>query len=164
MDRSKISISYPRLIVLGFIAGFLATVTFHQLVLGGLWLAGIAPSGPYAMTPRPPLGIPAVISLAFWGGVWGSLFALIQVAFPRRGNYWWTAFLFGAIIPSLVVFFVVLPLRGLPIGGGWQPPLLITAFLINGVWGVGTGLILRLLAGIPHCGINCGLPVGMEPT
>lgn len=30
-------------------------------------------------------------------------------------------------------------------GGGWHPPLLLTAFLINGVWGIGTGLILKLL-------------------
>jgi hypothetical protein len=32
-------------------------------------------------------------------------------------------------------------------GGGWAPALLLTAFLINGAWGIGTGIILRLLAG-----------------
>jgi hypothetical protein len=40
---------------------------------------------------------------------------------------------------------VVLPMKGLPMGGGWHWPLLLTAFLINGVWGVGTGLLLRVL-------------------
>lgn len=44
-----------------------------------------------------PLGVPAVISLAFWGGVWGILFELIHNRFPRGGGYWLTAFLFGAI-------------------------------------------------------------------
>jgi len=31
-------------------------------------------------------------------------------------------------------------------GGGWHLPLLITAFLINGAWGVGTGLLVRLFS------------------
>jgi hypothetical protein len=42
---------------------------------------------------------------------------------------------------------MVLPLKGRPLGGGWHPPLLVTAFLINGAWGVGTGLMLRVLTG-----------------
>jgi hypothetical protein len=40
----------------------------------------------------------------------------------------------------------VLPLKGQPIGGGWHAPLLLTAPLINGAWGIGTGLILSLLS------------------
>jgi hypothetical protein len=53
--------------------------------------------------------------------------------------------LFGALLPSLVALLVVVPLKGGPVGGGWAPGLLLTAFLINGAWGIGTGLILRLL-------------------
>ena len=30
--------------------------------------------------------------------------------------------------------------------GGWHTPLLITAFIVNGAWGIGTGLILRILS------------------
>ena len=30
-------------------------------------------------------------------------------------------------------------------GGGWHAPLLITAPIVNGAWGIGTGLILRIL-------------------
>ena len=73
----------------------------------------------------------------FWGGVWGILFELIHNRFPRGGGYWLTAFLFGAILPTLVALLVVLPLKGRAIGGGWQPALLITAFLINGVGALG---------------------------
>lgn len=36
-------------ILFGFIAGFLATVIFHQLVLALLGWAGIAPFGPFSM-------------------------------------------------------------------------------------------------------------------
>jgi hypothetical protein len=132
-------------LLFGFLAGFLATLIFHQLALVLLWSMGVAPSGPFPMAPTRPFGVPAVFSLAFWGGVWGILFALIHGRFPPGGAYWVAAFLFGAILPSLVALMVVLPLKGRPMGGGWHPPVLLTAFLINGVWGIGTGLILKLL-------------------
>lgn len=134
-------------LLFGFIAGFLATLIFHQFMLAVLWGVGLAPFGPFSMAATPPFGVPAVFSLAFWGGVWGSLFALIEGRFPPRGAYWVTAFLFGAILPSLAALLVVLPLKGRPMGGGWYPPLLLTAFLINGAWGIGTGLFLKVLSG-----------------
>jgi hypothetical protein len=134
-------------ILFGFIAGFVATLIFHQLVLALLWWAGVAPFRPFSVAATQPLGVPAVISLAFWGGVWGILFGLIHNRFPRGGGYWLTAFLFGAILPTLVALLVVAPLKGRPIGGGWQPAPLVTAFLINGAWGIGTGLIVKALSG-----------------
>lgn len=129
-----------------FIAGFLATVIFHQLTLAFLWWAGIAPFAPFSMAATLPFGVPAVISLAFWGGVWGIIFGLVDNRFPRGGGYWITAFLFGAIFPTLVALLLVLPLKGQPIGGGWHAPLLLTAPLINGAWGIGTGLFLKTLS------------------
>jgi hypothetical protein len=48
-----------------FIAGFLATLIFHQLALALLWWLGIAPFAPFSMAATRPLGVPAVISLAF---------------------------------------------------------------------------------------------------
>ena len=133
-------------IVFSFAAGFFATLIFHQLALALLWWVGVAPFAPFSLASTQPLGIPAVISLAFWGGVWGILFGLIDNRFPSGGGYWVTAFFFGAILPTLVALLIVLPLKGQPIGGGWRPPLLLTAFLINGAWGIGTGLILMALS------------------
>ena len=134
---------FPARVMFGFIAGFLATLIFHQLTLTILWSAGIAPFGPFPMQGTQPLGVPAVFSLAFWGGVWGIIFALFDSSFPRGFGYWVVAFLFGAILPSAVALMVVLPLKGMPMGGGWAPALLLTAFLINGAWGIGTGLFLK---------------------
>jgi hypothetical protein len=145
MIHSNTSKGFSRRFLFGFIAGFLSTLIFHQLALGLLWSAGVAPSAPFSMAATQPFGVPAVFSLAFWGGVWGVLFALTEGKFGRRGGYWVAAFLFGAVLPSLVALFVVLPLKGQPVGGDWRPPLLLTAFLINGAWGVGTGLFLRAL-------------------
>ena len=53
-----------------FIAGFASTLVFHQGVLLLLYAGGFSPRAPWNMTPVPPLNAPAVISLAFWGGVW----------------------------------------------------------------------------------------------
>ena len=146
MTPAEISVGPAARVVFGFLAGFFATLIFHQLMLALLWGAGMAPFGPFAMAPTPPFGVPAVFSLSFWGGIWGILFALIERSFPRNGGYWLMAFLFGAIFPSLVALLVVLPLKGKPMGGGWHAGLLVTAVLINGAWGVGTGLILKGLS------------------
>ena len=146
MDEGKIPPGAGARLLSGFIAGFLATLVFHQLVLAMLWRVGLAPFGPFSMAATQPFGVPAVISLAFWGGAWGCVFALIEDKFRHFGSYWVAAFLFGAILPSLVALLVVLPLKGKPMGGGWPPSLLLTAFLINGAWGIGTGIIFKLLS------------------
>lgn len=135
----------PR-IVSSFFAGFLATLVFHQLTLWALWHAGLAPFAPFSLTATSPFGVPAVFSLSFWGGIWGILFTFVERKFPSRGGYWVAAFLFGAVLTSLVALVIVLPLKGRPMGGGWGLALLVTAFLINGAWGVGTALFLRLFS------------------
>jgi hypothetical protein len=55
-----------------FIAGFVSTLVVHQGVLWLLYANGLSPRAPWNMTPVPPLNIPAVISLAFWGGGLGN--------------------------------------------------------------------------------------------
>ena len=133
-------------LLFGFVAGFLAVLIFHQ----GLWylfeLVGFTPflSRAWALDPTPPLGVPAVISKAFWGGVWGVVFAAIHHRFPLGARYWIYAFLFGAIFPTLVAWFVVAPLKGLPAAGGWNPNRMLTGMLVNGAWGIGTALLIAL--------------------
>jgi hypothetical protein len=139
-------IGFAKRVLFGFIAGFFATLIFHQLTLSILWGAGFAPPKPFSMAATRPFGVPAVFSLAFWGGGWGILFALVFGNVPQGRAYWVKAFLFGALLPSLIALFVVLPLKGRPMGGGWHLPLLVTALLINGAWGIGTGLILKALS------------------
>ena len=144
MANDKRSIGLATKLLFGFIAGFLATLIFHQLALALMWSMDFAPYKPFAMTPTHPFGIPAVISLAFWGGIWGILYALIEGRFPNDGAYWAVAFLFGGILASLVAFVIVLPLKGQPMGGGWHLQVLMRALIINGLWGIGTGLFLKL--------------------
>src|SRR5919199_900381 len=56
------------------------------------------------------------------------------------------ALLFGAIAPTLVAWFLVAPLKNQPIAGGFQPAAMLTGLLVNGAWGIGTALLLRLLS------------------
>jgi hypothetical protein len=66
--------------------------------------------------------------------------------------YWVSALVFGALLPSVVALFVVLPLKGLPAAGGWNPKLIVGALLLNGAWGIGTALLLRVFARFVHAG------------
>ena len=149
-----------KLSLTGFVAGFVATLTFHQLAIWLLWGIGLAPFSPYNMTAVPPMGVPAVISLAFWGGVWGIIFTGLYGWFPKGNSFWVTAFLFGAILPSLTALLVVLPLKGRPMGGGWHLNVLATMFIVNGIWGLTTGALIRLYKKmllwrsllVTHCG------------
>jgi hypothetical protein len=119
---------------------------FHQAALLVLHLAGLTPATPWRLTPTWPLGVPAILSAAFWGGLWGILLALLLPRFDR-GSYWLAGAVFGAIAPTLVAWFVVLPLKGLPAGGGFAWPGVIIGPLVNGAWGLGAGLLLALLPG-----------------
>ncbi|MDX1607246.1 MAG: hypothetical protein R3202_13725 [Candidatus Competibacterales bacterium] len=129
-------------ILLAFVAGFVATLVFHQTALTVVWTAGLTGFAPFPMAPTWPFGVPKLFSLAFWGGVWG----IVMMALIRRltgSHYWLAALVFGAIAPTLVVWFVVLPLNGLPVGGGWRPAGIATGLIVNGAWGVGTAILYR---------------------
>ncbi|MGH8456038.1 MAG: hypothetical protein ACRETW_11465 [Stenotrophobium sp.] len=131
-----------------FIAGFVSTLVFHQGLLGLLHLAGITPFAPYSMTATGPLHVPQVISLSFWGGVWGIVLWLL-IANARGAVYWSRAAIIGAIGPSVVAWFVVMPLKGMGMAGGWNPHIIAGALLLNAAWGLGVALIMRLLLRSP---------------
>jgi hypothetical protein len=132
--------------LLGFAAAALSVLTFHQ----GIWAllyyaAGLMPRAPFPMQPVPPFGVPQIVSLAFWGGLYGAVFALLLPVLPRAPL--WLLGLGLGLVAVLVGWFVVAPLRGQPVAGGFVPVRMLVSVLINGGWGVGVGLILSLLMG-----------------
>jgi hypothetical protein len=60
--------------------------------------------------------------------------------------YWIGAIIFGAIFPTLVAWFVVFPLKGLPAGLGFHFPGILVGPIVNGLWGLGTVVFLQLTA------------------
>ncbi|HTV43893.1 MAG TPA: hypothetical protein VMF05_01130 [Stellaceae bacterium] len=132
----------------GFIAAFFATLIFHQLGLLALHFARLTRGMPYDMHPVLPFGVPHFLSLAFWGGVWGIIFVLVERVIARNPlGYWIGAIIFGAIFPTAVSWFVVAPLKGLPPGYGFHYPGLLVGPIVNGLWGLGTAVFLCLA---PH--------------
>ncbi len=101
--------------VKAFIAGFVATLIFHQGLYTLIYLADpMGLSVPFNMAGTPPLGIPAVLSLAFWGGVWGlPIWWLIRNAAAMQ--YWIRAAILGAIGPSAVAMLIVFPVKDLDV-------------------------------------------------
>jgi hypothetical protein len=138
----------PARLAVMFIAAFLATLIFHQGMFAVLHGIGMVPAAPYKMAPSWPFGVPSVISLALWGGLWGFVFSWAETKFPRGAGYWIAALLFGAIFPTLVAWFVVFPLKGLPAAAGFVPARMLVGLLVNGAWGLGTAILYRIATGI----------------
>lgn len=130
--------------LLGFVAGFIATLVFHQIALQLLHVGGIAPNPAWPMKPVSPFGVPAVISLAFWGGVWGAILIPI-IDRQRGGRYYGAAIVLGAILPTLVAWFLVAPLKHQPIASGWNQKRMMIGPIVNAAWGFGTALLYRLM-------------------
>ncbi len=137
-----------RTILVGFIAGAVSVLIFHQL---GFWIAnqlGYTRVPLYNMRGVPPWGVPYILSAAFWGGLWGIAAACL-VARMRGvlgGVLGWI--LFAAIVVSLANWFVVQPIKS---GGTFRMPtmpILVVLPLVYGLWGFGMWLIARLLRAV----------------
>lgn len=125
-----------------FIGGALAVPLAHQVMLAILNAAGMIDRAPFAMDPTKPFGVPSLISLSFWGGVWGVVLLLV-VGRLTGAKFWIVTLIFGAIAPTLVAGFIVAPLKGQAAGGNAKMALI--GFLVNGAWALGTAAIARLL-------------------
>lgn len=131
-----------------FIAAFVATLSFHQGTLAILHRVGMVPVASFKMAPTWPFGVPSVLSLAFWGGLWGFIFSWAETRFPAGAGYWIAALLFGAIFPTLVAWFIVFPLKGLPVAAGFVPAHMSVGLMVNGAWGIGTAIFYAIVARI----------------
>lgn len=123
--------------VKAFVAGFLATLVFHQGLLALLHAAAVVPVSAYNWSASDPLGVPTVLSLAFWGGVWGlPLWWLIR--FKQARLYWLVSVLFGAIAPTVVAMLLVFPMKGIPVSAAtWAG-----GFILNAAWGLGVAVFM----------------------
>jgi hypothetical protein len=139
--------SIQKRIGVGFLSAVLSVLIFHQ----GMWallhylaVPGLTMPPPFPTDPIPPFGVPRILNLCFWGGLWGAAFGAVWRG--RPGTYWWGGLLLGAAAAATGLI-IVAAIKGLPIGGGWQLNNWIRSLLINGTWGLGVGLILTALSG-----------------
>ncbi len=141
---AEMSPSWTRRALIGFGAGFVTVLTFFQLGLLILYWLGAVSDPPPDMSPTKPLGVPTLFSGAFFGGLWGILFAFLEPLFPRGIGYWIISLLYGAVILDLGLWFVVAPLKGFSPGFGFEPQDVAVAIFLQSVWGIGMGILYRL--------------------
>ena len=136
-----------RTILLGFLAGCVAVLVFHQGTAFLLYHVGNdipavvsvfgKTTAPFAMAPTKPLGVPVIFSQAFWGGVWGMVLTLILVTLRPPAILFSTVF--GALTLTAVAVTLVPWLKGLPT---WRGGIPWRGLLYNGAWGFGVAVML----------------------
>jgi len=135
-------------IILGFIAGAIATVTVHEVISWlflNFWTGWPRPS--WSMTPAAYTGVPQIMSDTFWGGVWGALFPLVFGTMPR-GPLTFKGLLYGLIGPALIGVFIAVPLmtgRFPPFFGGDMSKI-IPVLTILGGFGASLGWLYGFFA------------------
>jgi len=130
-----------RMAMIGFAAGALSVLVFHQGTVALMHLAGFVPNPPFPSRAVPPFGLPQLASMAFWGGVWGIVIAAILAARPA-----WPPMLVGLLVGAigcvLVGFTLVAALRGQPLMAVFDTNRWWRSILINGAFGWGVGVLV----------------------
>lgn len=142
-------------IVLGFIAAALSVLIVHQGIVYILGQLGMTRTAPWSLRPLgygPVSGIPVLLNNVFWGGLWGILFAFVYERLPS-GMSWLKGLIFGCII-VLISNWTMLPLirqyvfsyPPQALFSGFVPMAMLNVLLIVGGFGLGLGIIYRLIA------------------
>ncbi len=132
-------------LLVGFIAGFISVLIFSSGLIAIFYAAGApVPFAPWSMAPVPPLGVPQTLSAAFWGGLWGVVYAFIEPSLTARLGRWPGGLAFGAVLPLLVLWFVVFPLKGLPIGAGFTLLGVLQGIALHAAFGLGAAILFGI--------------------
>jgi len=129
-----------RTAMLGFVAAVLSVLVFHQGLVWLLHQGGLTPNTPWSLRPVGPWGVPQIVSLCFWGGLWGILIAFILRGV--RGAALLTGFLVGVLGAAMLGWTLIPALKAQPLFAGGNAAALLRSGLINGTFGWGTALIL----------------------
>ena len=130
-------------LLLGFLAGFLSHLIFQGAFGTVLYAADVLPSLPWSLTPVPPLGVPKTLSLGFWAGLWGLAYALLERRLTAHFTWWLGGLVFGLALPLVAYWFIVLPLKGLGIGGGFHLAMVPIEVGFHAAFGIGAAIIFR---------------------
>jgi hypothetical protein len=129
-------------IFLGAIAGAISVLVFHQTTLQLFFWFGLAQQAAFRVAVVPPFNAPMVVSITFWGAVYGGLFGAVASRLPRILAL---KTLLAAVFALLMTWFVVGPLAGHPMAFGWQAAPMLRSAAACGMWGIGITLLLPLL-------------------
>jgi hypothetical protein len=96
-------------LVLGIIAGAIAAVTIHELIVHGLYNSGLTTRIPWSLEPSVLLPqVPEIAVTAAWGALWGAIFAIILGRVPE-GALTFRGALLGLFGPAILGSLVIVP-------------------------------------------------------
>jgi hypothetical protein len=140
--RGKAMIAAPTRVFLGCVAGAISVLIFHQTTLQIFFWLGLAPQAAFRVGHVPPFNMPMVLSITFWGAVYGGVFGLLM---PRMRGPIWLNGLFLGLCAMLISWFVFLPLNGKPMAFAWHAWPMLRSCVAYGVWGLGVGMFLPMM-------------------
>lgn len=132
--------------LIGFLAGVISTLTFHEIGLFLVNTLGIANIPLFNMRPTGLIGAPAVLNLSFWGGVWGIVYVFLVDRFPRAVPVLVAGYLFAILLPSLFGWTVLAASRGQPLFAGFDIWRMMIVFIANGLWGIGLPILCKAMS------------------
>jgi hypothetical protein len=138
----------PRTLILGFAAGAISVLIFHQGMVFLLYMMKQTPNFPWNVTAmKTGAGLPILVNQMFWGGLWGVAFAAIGHMIPIAHNILRGA-VYGLLGPFLMGGGVLVPLlkQTGPYFWAWPGQRWFAGALIGAAFGAGIAVILRALA------------------
>jgi hypothetical protein len=129
-------------VFLGSVAGALSVLLCHQMTLQMFFWLGWAPNAAFRFALVPPFNVPLVVSVTFWGAVYGGVFGALL---PWVKAPLWLKGIVAGLTAMGLAWFVFLPLMGHEAAFGWQPWPLLRSFIAYQMWGAGLNLMLLLL-------------------
>lgn len=134
----------PKRVIAGFIAGFISVWVFSSGAIAVVQAAGGAvPFAPWSMAPVPPFGVPQTLSAAFFGGLWGILYAVIEPRLTAKLGWILGGLVYG-LLPMLALWFIVFPLKGVPVGAGFSAYGVFLGIVLHVAFGLGLAIFYRL--------------------
>lgn len=131
-------------LILPFVSGFLASLFFREATLALLHAAQVIDASGFSTQPFLPFGLPEFLVNAIWSAIWAVPMAWLLQVSPSRPAPWVPAFVFGGLVLTAAMLFVVDPLRGIWPSGNMLPRV-ATGFASNAVWGWGALVFMRAL-------------------
>lgn len=125
---------------LGFSAGALSHVTFQGALGAAYYAAGMIPGLIWSLQPVPPYGVPLTVNLAFWAGLWGIAYGLLEPRLTARVGRIGGGLVVG-VAALLARWFIVLPLKGAPVAEGLDPGAVVVFVGFHLIFGLGLALI-----------------------
>jgi hypothetical protein len=132
----------PTEIVLGFFIGMIATLVVELPLVWVLHLLHLTARTGFSTDVTAPLGVEAMWSRVFWGGVFGIGFAAWGARY-ELGLRWFLTSFSCIVAARLAVDWVIAPmmLHGRA-WAGWSADAILLPIILNVAWGLATGLLL----------------------